>query len=87
MSRKMSASRNAYPKIEENFDELDDSDRKPVQIVHIVGHTVCCRNCMKEIASFYCPCGAFLCAFDMVAHKCLITLRQTFSQELTKALR
>jgi hypothetical protein len=79
--------RNPYPDVEEIPDGFDDADRKSVQVVHIVGHTVCCRNCMKEIAAFYCPCGAFLCAFDMVAHKCLITLRQTFSKELTKALR
>ena len=80
--------RNAYREANaEAGQSFDLADRKSVQVLHIVGHGVCCRNCMKEIAAFYCPCGAFLCSFDMLSHKCLITLRQTFSDELTKALR
>jgi hypothetical protein len=65
----------------------DDFEAKPTQSLRIIGHTICCKNCLKELAAFYCPCGSFLCAFDMASHKCLITLRESFSDELKRALR
>jgi hypothetical protein len=68
-------------------DDMEDFEAKPVQTLRIVGHTVNCKNCSKELAMFYCPCGAFLCAFDMISHKCLVTLRQNISDELKRALR
>ena len=73
--------------LNEEIDEFDDIEAKPTQMLRIIGHTVCCKNCMKELAAFYCPCGSFLCAFDMAVHKCLITLKQSYSDDLLKALR
>jgi hypothetical protein len=72
---------------EELGDAESDFEARPTQSLRVIGHTICCRNCLKELASFYCPCGSFLCAFDMVSHKCLITLRESFSDDLKKALR
>jgi len=69
------------------IDESEDIEARPTQTLRIIGHTVCCRKCIKELAAFYCPCGSFLCAFDMAAHKCLITLRESYSDDLKRALR
>jgi hypothetical protein len=75
-------------KLEEELSDADDDfEAKPTQLVRIIGHTISCKNCLKELAAFYCPCGSFLCAFDMASHKCLITLRESFSEDLRKALR
>ena len=75
-------------RLEEEVNEIDyDFEAKPTQLLRIIGHTISCRNCLKELAAFYCPCGCFLCAFDMVAHKCLIALKENFSDDLKKALR
>jgi hypothetical protein len=75
-------------KLEEEMEEVEsDFESKPSQFVRIVGHTISCKNCLKELAAFYCPCGSFLCAFDMASHKCLITLRESFSDDLKRALR
>ena len=73
--------------LEEEIDEFHDIEAKPTQMLRTIGHTVSCRNCIKELAAFYCPCGLFLCAFDMAVHKCLITLKQSYSDDLRKALR
>jgi hypothetical protein len=73
---------------QEEIDEIEnDFEAKPSQMLRIIGHTISCKNCLKELAAFYCPCGSFLCAFDMASHKCLITLRESFSDDLKKALR
>ena len=67
--------------------ESEDYESRPCQSVRILGHSIPCKNCAKELAAFYCPCGSFLCAFDMATHKCLITLRGSYSQDLVKGLR
>ncbi len=67
--------------------ESEDYESRPSQSVKILGHSIPCKNCAKELASFYCPCGCFLCVFDMATHKCLITLRGTYSPDLVKGLR
>jgi hypothetical protein len=69
------------------YPEFADYESKPRQSVKILGHTVPCKSCMEEIASFYCPCGIFLCAFHMIGHKCLITLRGMYSGDLISGLR
>jgi hypothetical protein len=75
-------------RLEEKLDNIEyDFEAKPTQLFRIIGHTISCKNCLKELAAFYCPCGCFLCAFDMASHKCLITLRESFSEDLKRALR
>ena len=75
-------------KLEEEINEIEyDFEAKPTQLLRIIGHTISCRNCLKELAAFYCPCGSFLCAFDMASHKCLITLRESYTDDLKRALR
>ena len=71
----------------EPADSFDDFERRPSQRLMVLGNTVSCENCKKELASFYCPCGSFLCAFDVIAHKCHLTLRRTYAEDLLKALR
>jgi len=75
-------------KLEEGLEDPEnDFEPKPSQLLKIIGHTISCKNCLKELAAFYCPCGSFLCAFDMASHKCLITLRESYSDDLKRALR
>ena len=74
--------------LEKELDNLEeDFEARPTQFLRIIGHTISCKNCLKELAAFYCPCGSFLCAFDMASHKCLITLRESFADDLRRALR
>jgi hypothetical protein len=76
----------SQPRVGE-LNDLDGIEAKPVQTLRIIGHAVYCGNCSKELATFYCPCGLFLCAFDMAGHKCLLTLRQRYNDDLKRALR
>jgi hypothetical protein len=67
--------------------EFEDFESCVKQTVKIVARTIFCVNCNKEIATFFCPCGAFLCTLDFTSHKCLNTLRQSYNEDAIKALR
>ncbi|MGI0081159.1 MAG: hypothetical protein ACRECH_16235 [Nitrososphaerales archaeon] len=45
------------------------------QSLKVVGRAACCFRCEggKEIASYYCVCGSFLCALYVLGHKCLVS--------------
>jgi hypothetical protein len=68
-------------------DECGASEfEKPVQVVKVIGSLVFCSKC-GETSSFYCSCGSFFCAFDLVSHICINTLKQSYSEDLKRALR
>lgn len=72
------------------FEESDDggvSIKRPSQTIKVIGTLVYCCTCDKEIASYYCSCEYFFCAFDMVTHVCAMTLKRDFAKDLRQALR
>ncbi|MCL5067478.1 MAG: hypothetical protein M1368_03890, partial [Thaumarchaeota archaeon] len=52
---------------ETSNDILDEMEPKIRQQIRIVGRTIFCFRCegSKEMASFYCACGSFLCTIHL----------------------
>ncbi len=73
---------------ENKSDTLDQMEHKTRQQVKIVGRTVFCFRCegSKEIASFYCACGSFLCTLHLAEHSCLVSASMEYNEELLEAL-
>ncbi len=46
-------------KLEEEVDLDDDFGARPTQQLRIIGHAISCKDCLKELAAFYCPRGSF----------------------------
>ncbi len=67
------------------FDELEPKVR---QQVRIVGRTMFCFRCegSKEVASYYCACGSFMCTFHLAQHSCLVSSSLQYNEELKQAL-
>jgi hypothetical protein len=73
-----------------------DEDLEPLQRVRqsikVLARTIYCTKCLsqdqftKETASFYCPCGSFLCVYHTIGHKCLVTSSMEFDKELLASL-
>ncbi len=73
-----------------------DDDIEPLkkvrQTVKVLARTIYCSKCLsdepstKETASFYCPCGVFLCTYHIIGHKCLVTSSLEFDKELVASL-
>jgi late competence protein required for DNA uptake (superfamily II DNA/RNA helicase) len=77
---------------EEENPENAEEDFEPKdmrQQIKIVGRTISCHRCQdsKEMASFYCACGSFLCAFHVGGHKCLVTASMQYGREVLAGLR
>ncbi len=62
---------------------------KTKQLVKIVGRTVFCFRCngSREMASYYCTCGSFLCALHLAGHTCLVSSEMEYHQEVLESLR
>lgn len=73
-----------------------DEDLEPLQKVRqsikVLARTIYCAKCLsadqytKETASFYCPCGTFLCVYHAIGHRCLVTSSIEFDKELLASL-
>ncbi|MGI0079704.1 MAG: hypothetical protein ACRECH_08770 [Nitrososphaerales archaeon] len=69
-----------------------EPSKKVRQNLKVVGRTVFCYRCSsenknsKEIASFYCPCGSFLCAGHLLEHVCLISTCLEYTEDLLASL-
>ncbi len=57
------------------------------QTIKVIGRTIFCARCDEEVATYYCPCGVFLCTIDFVSHNCTNTLKETYYKDLIQALR
>ncbi len=75
--------------------KLDDEDlfleiEKPKirQQIRIIGRTIFCFKCegSKELASYYCACGSFLCALHLAMHTCLVSASMQYNDELLQTL-
>ncbi len=66
--------------------------KKVRQNLKVVGRTVYCYTCSREdknsreIASFYCPCGAFICVNHMLEHTCLLSSSLEYTDDLLASL-
>ncbi|HKW05300.1 MAG TPA: hypothetical protein VJN71_08385 [Nitrososphaerales archaeon] len=69
-------------------DSLEEMEPKVRQQIKIVGRTIFCFRCdgSKEMASFYCSCGSFLCALHLTEHSCLVSSSMQYNEELLSAL-
>ena len=69
-------------------DMLEQMEHKTRQQIKIVGRTIFCFRCdgSKEIASFYCACGSFLCTLHLAEHSCLVSASMQYNEELLDAL-
>jgi hypothetical protein len=69
-------------------DQLELMEHKTRQQIKIVGRTIFCFRCdgSKEIASFYCACGSFLCTLHLAEHSCLVSASMQYNEELLDAL-
>ena len=58
------------------------------QQIRVVGRTIFCFRCegSKELASFYCACGSFLCTLHLAEHSCLVSASMQYNEELKQAL-
>jgi hypothetical protein len=67
---------------------FDDMEPKVRQSIRTVGRTVFCFKCegSKELASYYCACGSFLCALHLAEHSCLVSASLQYNEELIAAL-
>jgi hypothetical protein len=73
-----------------------DDDMEPLkkvrQSVKVLARTIYCLKCLseqpstKETASFYCPCGSFICTYHAIGHKCLVTSSMEYDKELLASL-
>ncbi|MDG6908561.1 MAG: hypothetical protein JRN20_22565, partial [Nitrososphaerota archaeon] len=70
---------------EDSFDEMEPKIR---QQIRIVGRTIFCFRCegSKEMASYYCACGSFLCIMHLAEHSCLVSASMQYNDELLQAL-
>jgi hypothetical protein len=70
---------------EDLFQEMEPKIRKQIRIV---GRTIFCFRCdgSKEMASYYCACGSFLCALHIAMHSCLVSASMQYNDELLQAL-
>ena len=69
-------------------DLFDDMEPKVRQQLRIVGRTIFCFKCegSKEMASYYCACGSFMCALHLAEHSCLVSASMQYNDELLQAL-
>jgi hypothetical protein len=67
---------------------FDDMEHPARQQLKVVGRTVFCFRCegSKEMASFYCACGSFLCTLHLAEHSCLVSASMQYNEELLAAL-
>ncbi len=67
------------------FRELEPKVR---QQIRVVGRTIFCLRCedSKEIASYYCACGAFMCTLHLAQHSCLVSSSMQYNEELRQAM-
>lgn len=67
------------------FDEMEPKIR---QSIRIVGRSIFCFKCegSKEIASYYCACGSFLCTLHLAEHSCLVSASLQYNDEVIAAL-
>jgi hypothetical protein len=67
------------------FEELEPKIR---QRIKVVGRTIFCFRCegSKELASYYCGCGSFMCTLHLAEHSCLVSSSMQYNQELLQAL-
>lgn len=67
------------------FEELEPRVR---QHIRIVGRTIFCFRCegSKEMASYYCACGSFLCTLHLAEHSCLVSSSMQYNEELMQAM-
>jgi hypothetical protein len=72
-------------KSDQLFEEMEPKVR---QHIRIVGRTIFCFRCdgSKEMASYYCACGSFLCTLHLAEHSCLVSASMQYNQELIHAL-
>jgi hypothetical protein len=58
------------------------------QQIRIVGRSIFCFKCegSKELASYYCACGSFLCALHLAMHTCLVSSSMQYNEELLQSL-
>ena len=71
--------------VEDNLEEMEPKVR---QQIRIVGRTIFCFRCdgSKEMASYYCACGSFLCIIHLAEHSCLVSASMQYNEELLRAL-
>lgn len=69
-------------------DIFQDMEPKIRQQIRIVGRTIFCLRCedSREMASYYCACGSFLCALHLAEHNCLVSASLQYNEELLQAL-
>ncbi len=77
-------------------DAVSEDDLEPLkkvrQNIRVLARTIYCSKCLsadpssKETASFYCPCGSFLCTYHIIGHKCLVTSSMEYDKELLASL-
>lgn len=74
--------------IRSSEDELFQLEPKTRQQIKIVGRTLFCFRCegSKEMASYYCACGSFLCTLHLAEHSCLVSASMQYNEELLEAL-
>jgi hypothetical protein len=79
--------------ISETDSEDDFEPLKNVrQSIKVLARTIYCSKCLstdpssKETASFYCPCGTFVCTYHIITHKCLVTSSMEYDRELLSSL-
>lgn len=67
------------------FEELEPRVR---QSIRVVGRTIFCFRCegSKEMASYYCACGSFLCTLHLAEHSCLVSSSMQYNEELMQAM-
>ena len=70
---------------EDLFMEMEPKIR---QQIRIVGRSIFCFKCegSKELASYYCACGSFLCALHLAMHTCLVSSSLQYNEELLQSL-
>jgi hypothetical protein len=76
------------PKTETDSKLFDDMEPKIRQGIRIVGRSIFCFKCegSKELASYYCACGSFLCALHLAEHSCLVSASLQYNDEIIAAL-
>ena len=69
-------------------DIFDEMEPKVRQQMKIIGRTIFCFRCegSKEMASYYCACGSFLCTLHLAEHSCLVSASMQYNKELLDAL-
>jgi hypothetical protein len=72
----------------EKLDLFEEMEPKIRQRIKIVGRTIFCFKCegSKELASYYCGCGSFMCTLHLAEHSCLVSSSMQYNEELLQAL-